>query len=192
MALGLTRGLVSALLCLWLAACAPSVARWQATADQPQLAGGQFYTADDLALPVVKWLPEGPVRAVIIGVHGFDDYSRAFTYMAPYLSDRGIAVYAYDQRGFGATPNRGLWPGTDKLVGDLKQFTALIKGRYPDTPVDWLGHSMGAAVVILAAAEAPTPPVKGLILAAPAVWGEDTFSPFYRFALWTGATRCRG
>ncbi|HKI81056.1 MAG TPA: alpha/beta hydrolase, partial [Pseudodesulfovibrio sp.] len=26
-----------------------------------------------------------------------------------------------------------------------------------------------------------------LILAAPAVWGDDTFSPVYRFALWMGA-----
>lgn len=177
----------AAVLTALLGACAPQVAHWHDIRAKPQLAAGQFLTADDVTLPVIKWLPEGPPRAVLVGVHGFDDYSRAFAYMAPFLAKRGIAVYAYDQRGFGAAPHRGLWPGTDKLVRDLRLFTKLIKGRYPGTPVYWLGHSMGAAVVILAAARSPRPPVKGLILAAPAVWGEDTLNPFYRFVLWTGA-----
>lgn len=181
-----SRVLAAALTAL-LGACAPQVAHWQDAKARPQVAAGQFLTADNVTLPVIKWLPKGPPQAVLIGVHGFDDYSRAFAYMAPFLARQGVAVYAYDQRGFGATPHRGLWPGTDKLVRDLRLFTKLIKRRYPGTPVYWLGHSMGAAVVILAATQSPRPPVKGLILAAPAVWGKETLSPIYRFVLWTGA-----
>lgn len=172
---------------LTLVACTPYVAHWGTATHAPRLSGGIFWTEDDVRLPVKAWLPAQRPRAILIAVHGFDDYSQAFAYMAPYLIKQGIAVYAYDQRGFGDTPNRGLWPGTDKLVQDLRQFTAVIKRSHPNTPLYWLGHSMGAAVVILAAAGRDERPVDGLILAAPAVWGDDTFNTFYRAALWTGA-----
>jgi alpha-beta hydrolase superfamily lysophospholipase len=40
-------------------------------------------------------------------LHGFNDYSNAFEVPAQALAWRGIATYAYDQRGFGEAPLRG-------------------------------------------------------------------------------------
>ena len=42
-----------------------------------------------------------------LGLHGFGDYSiNAFDLPAPLFTARGVAIYAYDQRGFGAAPHR--------------------------------------------------------------------------------------
>ena len=56
-------------------------------------------------LPRRVWLPDDtPPRAVILAVHGFNDYSNAFETFGTFAAGHGIAVHAYDQRGFGANP----------------------------------------------------------------------------------------
>ena len=45
----------------------------------PRLSDTQFMTRDGLALPLRAWLPEdGAPRAVVLALHGFNDYSKAF------------------------------------------------------------------------------------------------------------------
>ncbi len=42
-----------------------------------------------------------------------NEHARAFAEdAAPWFADEGVALYAYDQRGFGGSPNRGIWAGT--------------------------------------------------------------------------------
>ncbi len=135
-------------------------------------------------MPVSAWLPSTAPMAVIVGVHGFNDYRNAFALPGVFLAEHGIAVYAYDQRGFGATRFRGIWPGTNLLRSDLRRFVTALQERYPTVPVYLLGDSMGAAVVITAASQKGFPDVDGVILNAPAVWGGSTFSPLYRVGLW--------
>ena len=136
------------------------------------------------SVPRREWLPDGPPRAVILAVHGFNDYSNAFTDFGDYAASRGIAVYAFDQSGFGANPNAGRWPGIGTLVADLGRERARIGILHPGRPVFLLGESMGAAVLI-AAVDAGLPlDTAGMIMAAPAVWGGDQLNPFYRTVLW--------
>ena len=40
----------------------------------------------------------------------------------------GVATIAYDQRGFGRSPQRGIWPGKDLMVEDLRTVVALARG----------------------------------------------------------------
>ena len=47
--------------------------------------------------------------AVSIGLHGMDDYANAFHLAGPYWAKAGIVTLAYDQRGFGRSPGRGVW-----------------------------------------------------------------------------------
>ncbi|CAK0763146.1 acylglycerol lipase [uncultured Gammaproteobacteria bacterium] len=143
--------------------------------------------ADGYRLPVRRWLPEGPMRAVIVAVHGFADYSIAFAEAGPWLAKAGFAVYAYDQRGFGATANPGVWPGTATLVADLATMTHLIAACHPQTPLYLLGESMGGAVVITTLARTGAvvlPPIAGIVLSAPAVWGRKTMPWYHRASLW--------
>ena len=78
-----------------------------------------LYAADGQVLPLRKWLPDGAVKAVILALHGFNDYSNAFEGPGEVWAHRGIATYAYDQRGFGGAPGRGLWPGRAALAARL-------------------------------------------------------------------------
>jgi alpha-beta hydrolase superfamily lysophospholipase len=139
------------------------------------------------APPRRAWLPEGEPRAAILALHGFNDYSAAFAGFGSFAAERGVAVFAYDQRGFGANADAGLWPGTTRLIADLRRELAALKARYPDRPVYVLGESMGAAVTIAAAADEPPVVADGLILSAPAVWGGDQLNGFYRATLWLAA-----
>jgi alpha-beta hydrolase superfamily lysophospholipase len=121
---------------------------------------------------------------VVLALHGFNDYRNAFASVGPFLAQRGILTYAYDQRGFGATAYRGLWPGTDRLVADARQMLALIRARHPQAPIYLMGDSMGGAVLLAAYGEPEQPTAAGLILIAPAVWARVTMNPLARLGLW--------
>lgn len=154
----------------------------------PRWSADQFIARDGVGLPLVTWAPsEGPARAVFVAVHGFNDYHRAFALAGPHWAQRGIVVYAYDQRGFGAAPGRGVWPGSNLLTRDLQDLLLLARERHPQLPIYVLGDSMGAAVVMATLRESTTPLVEGVILNAPAVWGRDSFNPLYRMVLWAAA-----
>lgn len=178
-------------LLLMAAACAPRLAPpgpglAALELSAPALTESHFVTTDGSALPLRRWAPPSgaPVYGVVLALHGFNDYSNAFAEAGDALAAQGLQVYAYDQRGFGAAPHRGLWPGVDALTGDLATAAGLLRRRHPDLPLYLLGESMGGAVV-LAALAGPTPPeTDGVILAAPAVWARSTM-PFYQSAaLW--------
>lgn len=173
------------MLALWLSACAPQTQPYQAAPGaEASLDGGYLIAADGARLPLKSWLPEGKPRAVIVALHGFNDYSNAFKMPGEFFRKRGVATYAYDQRGFGASPHTGIWAGEENLVHDLRQCVRQLKKRHPDAPVYVLGESMGGAVAIAALADDAFPSVDGLILLAPAVWGDDAMSPLMRGSLW--------
>jgi acylglycerol lipase len=155
----------------------------------PVLADKAFIADDGVSLPLRVWLPEHKPRAVILALHGFNDYSNAFVSPAAEWAKHGIATYAYDQRGFGEAPLPGHWPGIAQLARDLTAASRLLRARYPGTPLYLLGESMGGAVVIAAvsgAAGTEPPDADGIILSAPAVWGRDMMTVLERVALWTG------
>lgn len=173
---------------LSLAACAP---RLQLPGDGPQqpdlriaVERPGFVMDDGVVLPARIWQPEGEVKAVMLAVHGFNLYSRIFEEPAESWAERGILTIAYDQRGFGETPERGIWPGVDRMTRDLEIAAGLVRRQYPDVPLVLLGDSMGGAVVLAANAADRPPDADGLVLVAPAVWGREAM-PFYQTAgLW--------
>lgn len=178
------------IMCLFaLSACMPQEQNFKAAAQPAAFEQGALIAADGATLPLREWLPaKGHLRkkpkALLIALHGFNDYSRAFESTGAYLSQQGIAVFAYDQRGFGDTPDKGIWAGEQNLVRDVKQCVQALQARYPDVPVYLLGESMGAAVVITAATEKDFPKLGGVVLVAPAVWGSEGMNLFFRSTLW--------
>lgn len=123
-----------------------------------------------------------PPTAVAIAVHGMNDYAGAFALAGPYWAERGISVYAYDQRGFGRSPDFGHWAGGDALKQDLRAAIAAVSSKHPDLPVFIIGHSMGAGVILAALKDGPLD-VDGAILAAPGVWGGASMPIVYRATL---------
>ncbi len=179
------RALFSLLLSLLACSCAtPQFRPPGPEVAAPQLDGDHWQAPDGVRLPVRVWLPDGPPRAVVLALHGMNDYSNAFDEPGRAMAAKGIAVYAYDQRGFGQGPHPGYWSSAQAMAEDLREATALVAAHHPGVPLYLMGESMGGAVVMVAAAGTPPPQVKGLILSAPAVWGRASMGLFQRTALW--------
>lgn len=177
--------LITTLLVILQSACMPMTYPPGAKTNAAQLSENAFLTEDGASLPLRRWLPNQEPHAVMIALHGFNDYSRFFDSPGSYFSQQGIACFAYDQRGFGAAPQRGLWAGNEAYAKDLKDLTRLLKQRYPTQPIYLLGESMGGAIVITAMQQTDMPDVAGIILAAPALWARSTMPWYQTSLLWT-------
>ncbi|MFP4002675.1 MAG: lysophospholipase [Alphaproteobacteria bacterium] len=172
------------------AACAPRVQELGPAAFKggvkPRITESGFITPDGRTLGLTVWKAPEP-RAIIVALHGMNDYARAFALPAAWWAEHaGITTYAYDQRGFGRSPGRGIWPGHELLKADLDLFIQLVRIRHPGLPVYVLGDSMGGAVAIATAAQY-RPEVEGMILVAPALWGWSTLPFGHRALLWLSA-----
>lgn len=175
------------LLAGYTVACTPVVQQAGEARVAPELTAKSLTTFDNKNLPVKIWIAAEKTRAVIIAVHGINDYSNAFAFAGSWWSMQGITTIAYDQRGFGAAPNTGVWPGQELLVKDLASLVNQAKEKYPAAPIYLLGESMGGAVVMTAVGDPDFPEVAGAILSAPAVWGWQSLNIFYKTVLWTAA-----
>lgn len=152
----------------------------------PPTATEYYTTADGVDLPVRRWPTASPPQAMIVALHGFNDYSQSFDEVARHFAAAGIQTVAYDQRGFGAAPERQRWAGTETLVADFLGLLAQVRRDHPELPLYVLGESMGGAVAAIALQRADSPPIAGLILVTPAVWSRSTMPWYQRFAIWIG------
>ncbi len=134
---------------------------------------------DGASLPLYTWPHSGTPQAIVLALHGFNDYGEFIKDAAIFWGTQGVKVYSYDQRGFGRAPYHGFWPGTKALGQDFTISTRLLRDHHPGIPLYVLGHSMGGAVIMAALTSNNPPMVEGAILVAPAVWGRVTM-PFYQ------------
>ena len=170
------------------AACAPTIVPPGPPIAPPELSAEAFRAADGVDLAVRSWGPKGgEPRAVVVALHGFNDYSNFFAQPGAFLAARGIQSYAYDQRGFGKSARPGMWPGVQAYVADLKAMVGEVRARHPSAPLYLLGESMGGAVIMVAMTGPDPPANDGLILSGPAVWGRSTMPWYQRMALWIAA-----
>jgi alpha-beta hydrolase superfamily lysophospholipase len=142
--------------------------------------------ADGAPLALSVWRPDGPPRAVILAVHGYGDHAEGtFAEAALDWAARGVATYAYDQRGFGRNAPRGVWPGEGMLIADFAAVARAVAAENPGLPLVALGHSMGGGVVAAALGEGRAPAVDAAVLLAPAVAGGPHVGPLSRAAAWS-------
>ena len=176
-----------------LNACsAPNIQSFTTSKRNPSLNADYFIAHDGVRLPIRRWKSKSHVpQAIILAVHGFNDYSNFFSSAGTFLAKNNITTYAFDQRGFGAALKRGLWPGVKALTKDLINLTLLIRKCYPKIPLYLFGESMGGGVIMVTVKNARERSqelgLSGVILSAPAVWGRQ-FMPWYQStALWIAA-----
>jgi len=129
---------------------------------------------------------------VVVGVHGMNDYANAFHLAAPWWASQGVTTLAYDQRGFGRSPRRGIWAPDALKVEDLRTLVALARQRYPGAVIAVAGESLGGAVAIEAFASDRPPAADRLILLSPAVWGFSRQPLAYKTLLWFAAKAAPG
>ncbi|MGZ6010915.1 MAG: alpha/beta fold hydrolase [Caulobacteraceae bacterium] len=175
---------------LGLAACAPVLQKALtpgAAFPGPRFEGDRFVSFDGARLGLQTWRADGEPSVVIVGLHGMNDYSAAFHLAAPFWAGQGITTYAFDQRGFGRSPERGVWAGEDLMTSDLRAACAVARRLHPRAILAVAGESMGGAVAVAAFASDQPPDADRLILLSPAVWGFSQQPLTYSASLWVAS-----
>ena len=112
----------------------------------------RYLSSDDTQIAAYRWDSPGAPRAVVQLTHGMGEHAQRYDHVARALNDAGLAVYAQDHRGHGASAGPealgdmgpGSWPA---LVEDIGLLTARIRAEHPGLPLILLGHSMGSFAV---------------------------------------------
>jgi alpha-beta hydrolase superfamily lysophospholipase len=188
----IARTLIALALAAVVGACAPMVqqaGRPDLAFTGPKLEPREFVSFDGARLPLEAWTPKdgSEPKAVILALHGMNDTAQAFWMAGPWWARRGIATYAFDQRGFGRAPGRGVWGGERLMTEDVRVLASLLRARYPSATLAVVGESMGGAVAIEAMASDRPPAADRLVLLSPAVWGWSEQPAINHVALWLAA-----
>ncbi|GLB37350.1 putative serine aminopeptidase, S33 [Lyophyllum shimeji] len=107
----------------------------------------QFYTR--------TYTPANLPKAAVLFLHGFAEHVGRYTHFHPLLCEHDIAVFAFDQRGFGKTAldteghkskdsayGRTSWA---EQMADIAWAVEHTKGAFSGIPTFLMGHSMGGA-----------------------------------------------
>ncbi len=179
---GARRRLAPLLFALALGACGAEVAGLGPPVTAPAFETGSLRMADGARLPLREAAPDGPPRAQLLALHGMASHAGFFlAESAPPLVAGGLRVLAYDQRGHGNAPSRGIFAGEAALVSDAIAAIRLLRARDPGLPLFVIGESLGANVALLAAdrlrATGETTLVDGWILLVPGLYTLDEMRP---------------
>jgi len=151
----------------------------------------EFATKDGTKLYTKTWKPENDAtQAVLIFIHGFSDHINAYYDLFPTLSSSpfNIAVYGFDQRGWGRSckklADNGHTGPTSLVISDIHDFTLHV-ASLPEAqgkPLFLMGHSMGggeALTYLLSTSSdfSNRPALAGLLLEAPYVELHPTAQP---------------
>ena len=99
------------LLLAGLAGCAtPMVQQAAPIRTMARVEASQIITADGEALPLSVWQAPGEPQAIVLALHGFNDYRHAFAGVGPFLAERGITVYGMINAALAARPVEGSGP----------------------------------------------------------------------------------
>jgi alpha-beta hydrolase superfamily lysophospholipase len=153
---------------LWRAAAKVTVAFWVTAAVSAQATPPERHTVVSDGHPMAVWSRRpASARGALLLVHGRTWSSRPdFDLQVPgiqrsvlaSLSARGMAAYALDLRGYGATPrDRSGWMTPRRAAADVVNVLDWIARQHRQLPLPALvGWSRGGAVAMLVAQQNPT------------------------------------
>ncbi len=126
---------------------------------------------DGTELLVRRWRPAGEPWASVLIVHGLAEHSGRYEHVGRQMAEAGLAVEAYDQRGFGGSAGRRAYVDRwSRNHDDLEDRLTAVRASAGGRPVVVFGHSVGGLIALgYAVAEPPRPLPDGLVLSAPAL-----------------------
>jgi alpha-beta hydrolase superfamily lysophospholipase/SAM-dependent methyltransferase len=129
-----------------------------------------FKTWDGVELFYRAWLPAKATDKALLLFHRGHEHSARWQEVVDLLALEGIAIFAWDARGHGRSPGeRGSAENLMVVVKDTEAFARHISERHaiPIENMVVMAHSVGA-VTAAAWVHDFAPPIRGLVLAAPA------------------------
>jgi acylglycerol lipase len=147
-----------------------------------------FSPDDSTSLYTKTWTPPlgTDTKARLVFVHGFSDHCNAYYNFFPALAARGIAVYGFDQRGWGRSASVKSQLGdsgpTTTVLADIKAFLNHVDSAKETSPLFLMGHSMGGAQVLilslLQSQQQAFPLLSGVLLESPFIAFHPSSRPY--------------
>lgn len=130
-----------------------------------------FTSFDGIRLFYRAWLPSKPASRALLLFHRGHEHSARWRETVNHLRLRDTAVFAWDQRGHGRSPGeRGHAPGIAAVIKDADWWARHVERTHgialKQTAV--VASSVGA-VIAAAWVHDFAPPIRGMVLAAPAL-----------------------
>lgn len=124
---------------------------------------GHLIARDGIRLFWRSWAPEQATGAIIL-VHGTNEHMGRYLHVVEYFTERGFAVYAMDQRGYGQSEGTRCYVDRfDQYLEDLHQFVQTVP---PDPKPLMIGHSLGGLIAFRYALAYPET-IRALVVSSP-------------------------
>ena len=128
-----------------------------------------FLNKRNLKIFTRRSLPEKPLRAAVLFIHGYAEHSGRYEHLARQMNKDGIGVFATDLQGHGKSEGRRCDINNyTEYVDDLSTYFKEITAEFPNVPWYIMGHSMGGTLAVLLAYRYQSS-IHGLIISAPAL-----------------------
>jgi len=128
------------------------------------------------------WRPPAPVATLIL-VHGLQSHAQWFAECAESLFARGIAVYALDRRGSGASPGvRGDIGRYTEWFDEVAAVVDLARADHPGLPAHLVGHCFGANLA-LGCALTRRPDIRSLVMLTPGLYILPDYRPWAKLRI---------
>ena len=99
------------------------------------------------SLYVRSWRPDGPARALVVIVHGFNSHGGYYPWVGEQLKAAGYAAYSVDLRGRGNSDGERYYAEhINDYLDDVDRLVKLARTREPGLPLYILGHSAGGVI----------------------------------------------
>jgi non-heme chloroperoxidase len=122
----------------------------------------------------ISYRAYGPEVAdeVVIAIHGSTASSRSLHPLSKALAATGIAVYAPDLRGHGATGQKGDVDYLGQPDDDFRNFANFVRAKHPRARLTLIGFSIGGGFVLRTTGGKSGELIDRAILLAPAFGGQ--------------------
>lgn len=128
----------------------PSAQLWTFDVGGPALHGQHFAAPHE--------------RGAVLLTHGYAEHLGRYRRVIQALTETGLSVYSYDQRGHGQSPGARAVVDVDVLIGDHLRAREALRGL--SVPLFAFGHSMGGLVTVASVLRDPRG-LAGVVLSSP-------------------------
>jgi acylglycerol lipase len=137
------------------------------------------------AAPNIRYDVPADAKAIVVLIHGMAEHSARYRPAIDFLNAQGIGCCSFDQRGHGTAvaseAERGDVVSFQDFVADATAVVETARNKYAPLPIFVWGHSMGAIIATLTAAQvtALSPgKIRGAITSSPPVAAFDVVPAF--------------
>jgi alpha-beta hydrolase superfamily lysophospholipase len=120
----------------------------------PEIA--EWAASDGYPIHVATWPTAGPPLGRLVVLHGVQSHGGWYHNLGRIMATAGFETHFPDRRGSGSNRvDRGDTPSSGRLLADVAEYLAWLRGRSPALPVALAGISWGGKLAVITAGRRP-------------------------------------